>query len=158
MKINSLAAASFSSIGSGPELKMQVRKETLTLSNVMPETWKSISAQFKSNNANDEALAGADKQRSLVGQQKTLRSVQSKFEEVVAENPLTRAYATKTANSVLDAIRKGLDGKMKDLESQDKLGNFEIQDLMSSYNQAETLASSVLKKSDDTANSVIGKI
>ena len=46
----------------------------------------------------------------------------------------------------------------KDLESQDKLGNFEIQDLMSRFNQAATLASSILKKADDTASSVIGKI
>ena len=37
-------------------------------------------------------------------------------------------------------------------------GNFEIQRLMSAFNQAETLASSVLKKRDDTANAVIQKI
>ncbi|MEM1298258.1 MAG: hypothetical protein AAGH68_03185 [Pseudomonadota bacterium] len=41
---------------------------------------------------------------------------------------------------------------------QDRLGNFEIQDLMSRFNQAETLASSVQKKTDDTKNAVIGKI
>ncbi|MEM9046509.1 MAG: hypothetical protein AAGC81_17640 [Pseudomonadota bacterium] len=43
-------------------------------------------------------------------------------------------------------------------KSQDKLGNFEIQDLMSRFNQAESTASSVQKKTDDTANSVIGKV
>lgn len=58
----------------------------------------------------------------------------------------------------LDDLRTRLEGAMKDLESQDKLGNFEIQDLMSRYNQAETLASSVQKKKDDTANSIIQKI
>ncbi len=46
----------------------------------------------------------------------------------------------------------------KGLESQDRLGNFEIQRLMSSFNQASALASSVLKKADDAANAVIGKI
>lgn len=46
----------------------------------------------------------------------------------------------------------------QDLEAQDKLGNFEIQDLMNEFNQAETLASSVLKKRDDTANAIIQKI
>jgi len=46
----------------------------------------------------------------------------------------------------------------KSLENQDKLGNFEIQRLMSSFNQAETLASSVLKKLSDTNSGVIGKI
>jgi hypothetical protein len=38
------------------------------------------------------------------------------------------------------------------------LTNFEIQALMSQYNQAETLASSVQKKQDDANNGVIGKI
>lgn len=44
------------------------------------------------------------------------------------------------------------------LNSQDRMGNFEIQRLMSAFNQAETLLSNVLKKTNDTANSVIGKI
>lgn len=38
------------------------------------------------------------------------------------------------------------------------LASFAIQNLMSQYNEAQTLASSVLKKKDDTANAVIGKI
>jgi hypothetical protein len=45
-----------------------------------------------------------------------------------------------------------------DLSNQDKLGNFQVQSLMSDYNEAQTLASSVKKKSDDTDNAVIGKI
>ena len=36
---------------------------------------------------------------------------------------------------------------LKELEAQDRLGNFEIQDLMSRFNQAETLASSLGFKS-----------
>lgn len=48
--------------------------------------------------------------------------------------------------------------KIKDLEAEDRLGNFEIQDLMSSFNQAQTMASNVQKKMDDTKNSVIGKV
>jgi len=46
----------------------------------------------------------------------------------------------------------------KTYEAQDRLGNFEIQDLMSQFNQAETLSSSVLRKLDQTNRSVIGKI
>ena len=42
--------------------------------------------------------------------------------------------------------------------NQDKLGNFQIQRLMSDFNQAQTLASSILKKKDDTENAVIQKI
>jgi len=37
-------------------------------------------------------------------------------------------------------------------------GNFNTQNLMSSYNQTEVLASSVQKKRDDTANSILNKI
>ena len=44
------------------------------------------------------------------------------------------------------------------LRSNDALGNFSMQTLMSDCNQAETLASSVLKKRDDTQSSIIGKI
>lgn len=43
-------------------------------------------------------------------------------------------------------------------ESEGRLDNFGIQELMSRYNQAETLASSVAKKQDDASNSIIGKI
>lgn len=46
----------------------------------------------------------------------------------------------------------------KSLESHDRMGNFEIQNLMSAYNQSETLASSVQRKMDDTNRGVIGKI
>jgi hypothetical protein len=55
-------------------------------------------------------------------------------------------------------IRSRFDDRSKDLQNQDKLGNFEIQDLMSQYNQSETLASNVQKKVDDTSRGLIGKI
>jgi predicted trehalose synthase len=56
------------------------------------------------------------------------------------------------------AIRKELEAKVKDLEAEDRMGNFEIQRLMSAYNQAETLRSSVQKKEADTSAAVLGKI
>ena len=40
----------------------------------------------------------------------------------------------------------------------DKLGNFQIQDLMSSYNQNQTLANSVLKKQQETQKQMIKKL
>jgi hypothetical protein len=64
----------------------------------------------------------------------------------------------KTNQDVIDSLRNRLDDKSKNLEGEDKLGNFEIQDLMSQYNQAEQLASNVLKKRDDTSNAIIGKV
>ena len=62
-----------------------------------------------------------------------------------------------SANIVND-VENALDGKDKDLQSQDKLGNMQIQTLMSNYSEAQTLSSSVQKKKDDAASSVIKNI
>ena len=61
-------------------------------------------------------------------------------------------------NQVREMITRMFEKRGKDLESQDKLGNFEIQQLMSQYNQAETLSANVQKKTDDTRNAIISKI
>ena len=65
---------------------------------------------------------------------------------------------TGTSADAVASIRSHFDDRSKDLESQDKLGNFEIQDLMSQYNQSESLASATQKKRDDATRDVIGKI
>ncbi|MFO1325193.1 MAG: hypothetical protein U1F15_14175 [Burkholderiales bacterium] len=49
------------------------------------------------------------------------------------------------------------DARLAALDGEDKLGNFEIQQLMSDYNQAESLASSIAKKRDCVADSIISK-
>jgi hypothetical protein len=53
---------------------------------------------------------------------------------------------------------KEFDARLAALDGEDKLGNLEINQLMSDYNQAETLASSIVKKRDCVASSIIGKI
>lgn len=60
--------------------------------------------------------------------------------------------------NMLETVRGRLQDAIKDLEADDKIGNFEIQDLLSRSNQAETLKSSVRKKVDDTASAVIGNV
>jgi hypothetical protein len=50
------------------------------------------------------------------------------------------------------------EAELKDLESEDKLGNFEIQRLMQIMNQNDTLEANVREKTNDTANAIIGKI
>ena len=55
-------------------------------------------------------------------------------------------------------IRSRFEDHSKDLESQDKLGNFQVQDLMSQYNQSQALSSNIQKKRDDTNRDLIGKI
>mgnify|MGYP000339074638 CR=1 FL=1 len=65
--------------------------------------------------------------------------------------------ARRAADQLRDVL-EGLSKSLKELEAQDKLGNMEVQNLMSRFNQAEALASNVLKKRDDTASAIIGKI
>ena len=145
--------------------------------------------QMKSDNANEEALHGADKQRGLIKAQKDLRGQQRALDDKLrTDKAVTGTEAQEIRNmlqqaelqysdvsfrgdgklgtegdqkanqDMADAIKNRFQDAIKDLEAEDKLGNFEIQDLMSTYNQAETLASSVLKKRDDTSNAVIGKV
>jgi hypothetical protein len=57
----------------------------------------------------------------------------------------------------LDGVAGGT-GLRKQRETQDKMGNFEIQNLMSNYNQAESLLSSVQKKQSETAGSIISNM
>ncbi len=49
-------------------------------------------------------------------------------------------------------------GHLREAEGQDKLGNVEINALLSDYNQAETLSSSVQKKVSDVVACIISKI
>ena len=64
----------------------------------------------------------------------------------------------READQKLAALRAKLEAAAKELEGKDRMGNFEIQRLMSAFNQAETLASSVLKKRDDAATAIINKL
>lgn len=59
---------------------------------------------------------------------------------------------------LIDKIKAALDKKGESLGSQDKMGNLAIQNLMSQYNQAQSLMSSNLEKNHDSANAVIQKI
>jgi hypothetical protein len=61
------------------------------------------------------------------------------------------------AKEVDDLIQAYTDA-IEDLESQEELGNMEIQDLMSRYNQAEQLAGSTFKKKDDADLAIVNKI
>lgn len=62
------------------------------------------------------------------------------------------------AESAAAALRKKLQQAMKNLEAAEKMGNFEIQRLMSDFNQAETLSSQLQKKREETKNAVVSKI
>ena len=60
----------------------------------------------------------------------------SKIVKTVKNSKKIRANLNQTRRKVkqLERFAKKFEEELKDLESQDKLGNFEIQSLMSSYN------------------------
>jgi hypothetical protein len=78
----------------------------------------------------------------------------SEIERLSAEYLKKQAAAESAAN----ALRKKIEEAMKAMEADGKMGNFEIQNLMSEFNQAETLSSQVQKKREETKKAVIGKL
>ena len=79
------------------------------------------------------------------------------------KSEITRLYneyekQAKKTEYAMARLKKQLEAAVKEIESQDRMGNFQIQDLMSQYNQAETLSSSIRKKMEDAKNGVISKL
>ncbi|MES2625967.1 MAG: hypothetical protein V4628_11865 [Pseudomonadota bacterium] len=64
---------------------------------------------------------------------------------------------TRKATSKLEKIRRKMEDTMKDLESDDKLGNFEIQGLMSDFNETQMLVAKISDRLDGLINSFICK-
>jgi hypothetical protein len=75
-----------------------------------------------------------------------------------ATTPLRQATALPAPKTNFWKVNQSLEMTSKNLETQDRMGNFEIQRLMSAFNQAETLASNVQKKADDTVSGQSQKI
>jgi hypothetical protein len=123
-------------------------------------TWDALRAETRTRFASVRPMSAADLDRvaylafvrGLEGRHTVLTKARLRVPTPAPTTPPTHVKVkAKTTKGAFDAASK-------DLEAQDKLGNFEIQDLMSQYNQAETLASSVRKKADQTTTSIIGKI
>jgi hypothetical protein len=72
----------------------------------------------------------------------------------------SRRMAAAHVAAAAGELAKALVERRRTLEdsSEDRMGNFEIQSLMSDYNQAETLSSNVQKKRACTLNQIIQKI
>lgn len=86
-----------------------------------------------------------------------LNNMKVELNQLLAQYNKQLKEADKTADRI-EELRKRFNAEMKDLESKDRLGNFEIQDLMSTFNQAETLSSNVAKKLSDSRKAVINKL
>jgi hypothetical protein len=100
--------------------------------------------QTKSNNANENAMAGANKQRDLINKQKSLRALQRKLEETksdsnaaveksLAKNSLTTvgsksATAESATVSTASGKRKDLQQKIKQRQAETKKLQQEIND------------------------------
>jgi hypothetical protein len=93
-----------------------------------------------------------------VGAERELVSV---FVAVLVESNRMAARHIVTAAGALAAAlssyRRELE-QSEGLRDEDRMGNFEIQRLMSAYNQADSLASSIQKKVDCVAAGVMQKI
>jgi hypothetical protein len=75
--------------------------------------------------------------------------------------PTTPAAGPSSPNKVLPKPGTSLanaGGNAASLQASDKMGNFEMQRLMSEFNQAQTLAAQIDKKHADASASVIGKM
>ncbi len=68
------------------------------------------------------------------------------------------ADGEKRNSDKAELCRNRFQDAVKDLEAADKIGNFEMQDLLSRSNQAETLKSAARKKIDETASALIGNV
>jgi Skp family chaperone for outer membrane proteins len=116
-------------------------------------------------NAQNEKVIG-EKSKGIIGEKGQKGIIGEKGQEArftKLRNELNSIYADylkkqQAAESAADALRKKLQETMKNLEAADKLGNFEIQNLMSEFNQAETLRSQALKKIEETKKSVVSKL
>jgi len=62
--------------------------------------------------------------------------------------------AVDAGRTAIDALRSRFESAIKDLESKDKLMDFDIQKLMISYNRAQTATSDAKKKADDATNNI----
>ena len=107
---------------------------------------------LQANTENSEDSSASDVKKGSL----TLLFLAAQVDPALGEN-IFRMYAGSL--DPLDQIRGAMDQGSEDLsKGKERLGNFEMQRLMSAFNQAETLASSVQKKSQDSANTIIHNI
>ena len=83
-----------------------------------------------------------------------------RFARPVKITTALRAELTNTRRLIHAVARYAMefDARLAAIDGEDKLGNVEIQQLMSDYNTAESLASSIAKKRDCVADSIIAKV
>lgn len=90
---------------------------------------------------------------------KAFNEMKKELREQIQKTRGKSAQAPEAKNKeAWEKLKEKLEQELKDLEAQERLANFEIQRLMSPYNQAQQTASRIHKKKQDTESSVIRKI
>lgn len=117
---------------------------------------------FNSLHAQDRII-GEKGREAVIGEKGVVNPQINKAAMAKMKNELEKYYADyqkkqAASESAAATLRKKIEEAMKDLEANNKISNFEIQQLMSEYNQAETLASQVLKKREETKKKVVSKL
>lgn len=75
-----------------------------------------------------------------------------------ANSPAANGTNGENNSEAVEDIRRRLHDRTKEAESEDRMGNFEIQDIMNTKNQSKTLGSQTQKKLDDTDSDTIRKV
>ena len=99
----------------------------------------------------------------IIGEKNVANQQVNKAALLKYKNEIERQYTEylkkqAAAESAANALRKKMEEALKAMEADGKMGNFEIQNLMSEFNQAETLSSQVQKKREETKKAVVGKL
>lgn len=114
-----------------------------------------------------DKIIGEKGKEKVIGEkvigEKSVNPQISKAAMIKYKNEIERQYndylkKQAAAEAAADVLRKKVEEAMKAMEANGKMGNFEIQDLMSAFNQAETLSSQVQKKREETKKAVVGKL
>jgi hypothetical protein len=149
-------------------LKEQIDSEQMRLKALAKQRAEIASQIVKARGAKgkpDDKTWQAQQQKQMQSLDAQLAAIDQK---IAASQASLRSLSTLLGklNDALEqdraAMRRQIDQARQNTEQQQaqkpSLSNFEIQQLTSQYNEAETLASSVQKKQEDTDNSVVQKI
>jgi hypothetical protein len=112
------------------------------------------------------ALTAAAIRSQTAGSAEAWARIATGFRDIAAQTGIALALAAtrfETASrrlndAALAMLRARFEEAARESESADRLGNFEIQDLLATANENQTLASSVLRKLNDTASDVTRRI
>ncbi len=94
--------------------------------------------------------------RDSVGRQLAIRSVRACAGKLACLDAIVPTAEMPARH--IASVRTSFEGKAKELEGADRLGNFEIQQLARSYTRTTTTNTTISKTVRDTIDAIIGKL